>query len=180
MNSLGSIAWSSVGKKVITGLTGFMLIGFIMVHLLGNLTIFIGPDAFNHYAHFLESLVHGWFIYVFEAGIITVFVFHMVSAFTVAWLDKRSARKEGYKYAKDAGGTSRKTFASKTMIYGGALIIVFVIGHVWAFKFGQHEILPGGMKNIFKTVAIAFKQPAVVAWYVFVMILLGLHLRHGF
>jgi len=162
MNSFGSTAWSSIGKKVITGITGFCLIGFIIVHLLGNLTIFIGPDAFNHYAHFLESLIHGWFIYAFEAGLIAIFVFHMVSAFTVAWTDKRAARKEGYKYAKNAGGTSRKTLASRTMIYGGALIIIFVIGHVWTFKFGDHEILPGGVKNLL------------------VMAVLGFHLRHGF
>lgn len=180
MNSFGSIAWSSIGKKVITGITGFLLIGFVIVHLLGNLTIFIGPDAFNHYAHFLESLVHGWFIYVFEVGILAVFVFHMVAAFTVAWLDKRRARREGYKYAKNAGGASRKTLASQTMIYGGALIIVFVVWHVWAFKFGDHEILDGGIKNIFKTVAIAFQQPAVVAWCVFAMIVAGFHLWHGF
>ena len=54
MDSFGAIAWSSVGKKVITGITGFALIGFVIVHLLGNLTLFIGPDAFNRYAHFLE------------------------------------------------------------------------------------------------------------------------------
>jgi succinate dehydrogenase / fumarate reductase cytochrome b subunit len=180
MQSFGSTAWSSVGKKVITGITGFLLMGFIIVHLLGNLTIFIGPDAFNHYAHFLESLVHGWFIYVFEAGLIAVLVFHMVSAVAVAWTDKRRARKEGYKYAKDAGGASRKTLASRTMIYGGVLIIVFIIGHVYAFKFGDHEVLPGGVKNLYKTVAIAFQKPEVVVWYVFMMTVLGFHLRHGF
>ena len=55
MSSFGSVAWSSVGKKVITGMTGLALIGFVIVHLLGNLTLFIGPDAFNGYAHFLET-----------------------------------------------------------------------------------------------------------------------------
>jgi len=180
MDSFGSIAWSSVGKKVITGITGLALFGFVCVHLLGNLTIFIGPHAFNGYAHFLEGLMHGWLIYVFEAGLVAIFVFHMVSTFYVAWLDKRAARKEGYRHSRDAGGKSKKTLASKTMIYTGILIILFVIGHVWMFKFGDHKVGPDGVKDLYSTVVAAFKQPGIMIYYVVMMILLGLHLRHGF
>jgi succinate dehydrogenase / fumarate reductase cytochrome b subunit len=183
MDSFGSIAWSSVGKKVITGITGLALFGFICVHLLGNLTLFIGPHAFNAYAHFLEGLMHGSAVYALEAGLIAIFVFHMVSTFYVAWLDKRKARREGYKHARDAGGASKKTLASKTMIYTGILIILFVIGHVWMFKFGDHAIVTHdgtAMKDLYSTVVAAFKQPGITGYYVFMMILLGLHLRHGF
>jgi succinate dehydrogenase / fumarate reductase cytochrome b subunit len=174
MDSFGSAAWSSVGKKVITGLTGFFLIGFVVVHLIGNLTLFIGPDAFNHYAHFLETALHGWLIYGFEIGMFLIFVFHIVSAFTVAWTDKRKARQQGYKYSRDAGGKSRKT-----MIYTGALLLVFVIGHIYLFKFGNHEIGSDGVKNLYKTVVTVFKGIGFTAFTVFAMILLGFHLRHG-
>jgi len=180
MASFGAIAWSSVGKKVITGITGFFLIGFICVHLLGNLTLFVGPASFNGYAHFLESIFDGWFVIAFELGLLTIFLFHMTAAVTVAWLDKYKARKQGYKYARNAGGKSRKTIASRTMIYSGALIIAFMVGHVWMFKFGPHEILAGGVKNLYRTVVETFKQPGFTVFYLAIMTLLGTHLWHGF
>ena len=104
MSSFQAAAWSSVGKKLITGITGLLLIGYVIVHLIGNLTLFIGPDAFNHYAHFLENLLHGWFVIAFEIALITVFLFHIISAATVALLDKFGARPVSYKKRADAGG----------------------------------------------------------------------------
>ncbi len=180
MSSFGSIAWSSVGKKVITGLTGLALFGFVGVHLIGNFTLFLGPGAFNGYAHFLETAVHGWLIYAFEAALIPIFLFHIISAFTVAWTDRRAARKVGYKSLKDAGGKSRKTFSSVTMIYTGVLISVFVIGHIFLFKFADHELLDGGVKNLYKVVVTTFKSIGFTAFTTIVMIMLGFHLRHGF
>ncbi len=180
MTSFGSALWSSVGKKVITGLTGFLLVGFVVVHLLGNLTLFIGPSAFNGYAHFLETAVHGWLIYAFEVGLIVIFAFHITAAVTVAVTDKLAARKQGYKYARNAGGRSRKTLASRSMIVSGIIIGFFVIAHVFLFKFGDHEKGPDGVKNLYKTVVTWFKDPAFTAFTVVAMILLGLHLRHGF
>lgn len=183
MASFGSALWSSVGKKVITGLTGLALMGFVVVHLLGNLTLFIGPHAFNEYAHFLETAAHGWLIYAFEIFLFVIFVFHMVSAVTVAWADKRKGRDKGYKYAKDAGGKSRKTLASRSMIYTGAILIVFVIAHIYLFKFNggnPHETDQHGVKNLYKAVVTVFKGPGFTIFTVVAMILLGLHLRHGF
>jgi succinate dehydrogenase / fumarate reductase cytochrome b subunit len=180
MTSFGSAAWSSVGKKVITGLTGFFLIGFVVVHLIGNLTLFLGPHAFNDYAHFLENALHGWLIYAFEIGLFVIFIFHIVAGVTVAWTDKRKARQQGYKYNKNAGGKSRKTLASSTMIYTGVILLVFVIGHIYLFKFGNHEIDAHGVKNLYKTVVTVFKGVGFTVFTVVAMILLGLHLRHGF
>ena len=183
MASLRQIAWSSVGKKVITGITGLALFGFVCVHLLGNLTIFIGPGAFNSYAYFLEHLLHGWLIIGFEIGLITIFLFHMVTTVYVAWMDKRRARPEGYRLAKNAGGKSRKTLASRSMIITGPILIIFVVLHVKMFKFTQHPLIerPDGhhMKDFYAVVLEAFQQPLTTALYVAVMILLGYHLRHG-
>lgn len=182
MASFGSTAWSSVGKKVITGITGLALFGFVIVHLIGNFTLFIGPGAFNSYAHFLESALHGWLIYAFEIAIITIFLFHIVSTFTVAWTDKRAARQEGYKYSRSAGGKSRKTFSSTTMIYTGILLLVYVIYHIKVFKYGAHDmVMVHGteMKNLFKTVVIEFKKLWFMIATVVLMTLLGFHLRHG-
>ena len=180
MDSFGSAAWSSVGKKVITGITGLALFAFVIVHLIGNFTLFLGPGAFNGYAHFLETAVHGWLIYAFEAGIILIFFFHIITTYTVAWADKRKARQVGYKYKRNAGGKSRKTFSSVSMIYTGILLIIFVCYHIWVFKYGAHEIGEDGVKNLYRTVVAAFQA---APWFAIVtvalMILLGFHLRHG-
>lgn len=182
MASFGSTAWSSVGKKVITGITGLALFAFVIVHLIGNFTLLLGPGAFNGYAHFLESALHGWLIYVFEVGIILFFVFHIAAAFTVAWTDKRAARQTGYKYRKNAGGKSRKTFSSTTMIYTGLLLLVFIVYHIKIFKYGAHDMMMVGgveMKNLFRTVVLEFKKAWFVVATVVLMVLLGFHLRHG-
>jgi len=180
MSSFGTTAWSSVGKKAINGLTGMLLMGFIVAHLIGNLTLFIGPGAFNDYAHFLMTALHGWLIYAFEIGLLVIAVFHIVTAVTVAWMDKRAARDVGYKYGKDAKGTSRKTLSSRTMIYSGTIILVFVIAHIYLFKFGNHDLDSKGVLNLYKTVVTVFKGIGFTIFTVVSMILLGLHLRHGF
>jgi succinate dehydrogenase / fumarate reductase cytochrome b subunit len=183
MASLRQVAWSSVGKKVITGVTGLALFGFVIVHLLGNLTLFIGPEAFNGYAYFLEHALHGWLIYAFEVVLIAFFLFHIAAAVTVAWLDKRRARPTGYAMVRDAGGGSRKTLSSRTMIYTGIILLVFVVIHVKMFKFADHPLITRSdghaMKNLYAVVVDAFNDPLIVAAYVAVMILLGFHLRHG-
>ncbi len=170
----GSVAWSSVGKKVITGITGFALMGFIIAHLIGNLTLFIGPHEFVGYAEFLESILYGWFVIAFEAILFFIFLFHMIAAITVAWTDRRKARTEGYKYAKNAGGKSRKTLSSVSMIYTGILLIIFVVGHIYLFKMSPSK------ENLYATVADAFSGLGFTIFTVIVMIMLGLHLRHGF
>ena len=182
MASFASTAWSSVGKKVITGITGLALFAFVIVHLIGNLTLLLGPGAFNGYAHFLESALHGWLIYAFEVGIVLIFAFHIASAFTVAWTDRRAARRTGYRYQRDAGGKSRKTFSSTTMIYTGLLLLLYVAYHIKVFKYGAHEmVMVHGteMKNLFQVVVSAFKNPFMAFGTAVLMALLGFHLRHG-
>jgi succinate dehydrogenase / fumarate reductase cytochrome b subunit len=182
--SFRAIAWSSVGKKLITGITGFALIGFLIGHLLGNLTLFIGPEAFNHYAHFLEELLHGWFIIAFEVVMIAIIVCHILAAATVAVLDKNRARPVAYKKLGRAGHTSRKTLSSVSMIISGLIIFGFLIWHIKTMKYGNPPIIAieggGTMKDLHAVVMRNFEQLWVVVAYVAVMILVGLHLRHGF
>lgn len=176
--------WSSVGKKLLTGITGFLLIGYIILHLLGNLTLLISPQAFNAYAHFLEGLAFGKFVYVFEVGLLAVLFVHIAATVTVAVTDKTKARPDRYAKREDAGGTSRMTLSSKSMIYTGVLLAVFIIWHVKSFKFGGAQHIPDGhggeIKDLYSVVAAAFAQPLIVGVYVAMMVLLGLHLRHGF
>lgn len=184
MASVGTYAGSSVGKKVLVALTGLMLVGFLIVHLLGNLTLLIPDDgeAFNHYAHFLEGLIHGWLIIAFEVGLITLFLLHGINAITVAWLDKERARPQKYAKVANAGGRSHKTLASRSMIFTGPVILIFVVLHVRMFKFADHPmVMYDGvqMKNLYAVVVEAFKTPAIMGAYLVVMFLLGMHLWHG-
>jgi succinate dehydrogenase / fumarate reductase, cytochrome b subunit len=184
MTSFATFAGSSVGKKVIVAITGLLLFGFVIVHLLGNLTLFIpdGGRALNEYAHFLEHLAHGWLVYVFEVGLVAAFLVHAAFAIRAAWLDKRRARPRRYALVRDAGGKSRKTLASRSMILTGPIILIFVVLHVRMFKFADHPpVTYGGveMRDYYSVVVEAFKTPWIVIAYMAVMALLGLHLWHG-
>jgi len=174
---------SSVGRKLVNGLTGAALLAFIVVHLGGNLTLFVGPDLFNSYAHHLEAL--GPLLWLAEAGLAAFFLFHIVSGVSV-WLDGRRARPSAYALESSKDGPSRKSLASRSMIITGIALAVFLPLHVWMFKFNggaphpETELDGKTVKDLYATVETAFQQPAVVAFYVIVMLLLGLHLRHGF
>jgi succinate dehydrogenase / fumarate reductase, cytochrome b subunit len=186
MGTFRSVVWSSVGKKFISGFTGLALLSFVLVHLLGNLTLFMEGEAFNSYAHFLEGLVHGWAVYAAEAGLLILFVLHISAGISVT-LDKWKARPEGYQKTADLGGASRKTFSSRTMIWTGLILLVFVPVHVIMFKFGAAGTIVAGegaghgetMKDLFGLVALDFTKPAVAFGYLAVMLLLGFHLKHG-
>ena len=175
-------AWTSVGKKFISGLTGLVLVGFLIGHLTGNLLLFAGPGAFNEYAHFLEHAVHGWALYAAEAGLLVFFVFHLFSGISVA-LKRRRTRITPYYMAGDAGGTSRKTISSRSMILTGLVLLVFIVFHIRMFKFGDAPLVAraggGEMRDLYALVVFAFTNPWITLCYSVVMVLLGLHLIHG-
>ncbi len=185
MTHLLALLWSSVGKKILMALTGLALIGFVVGHLAGNLTlIFGGADTFNQYAHKLESL--GPLLYAVEIGLIVLFLLHIVSGSSVT-LENRAARAGKYQKVGDAGGPSLKTFSSQTMIITGLVLAGFTIIHVWMFKYGPgveegyvSEVHGVKMRNLHLLVVESFKNPWITFGYVAVMILLGFHLRHAF
>jgi succinate dehydrogenase / fumarate reductase cytochrome b subunit len=185
MASVGQALRSSVGKKLVSGLTGLLLCGFIVAHLIGNLLLLVGREAFNEYAYFLEHLGHGYAVYVMEAGLIAIFLFHAVSGIQVA-LDRRSARSSRYAVTASAGGASRKTIASRSMILTGIVLLLFVPLHVAAFKYGvggefrMTTVHGEPFRDLYGLVVDAFNQAPIAALYVAVMLLLGTHLRHGF
>ncbi len=181
MPSFTSIAWSSVGRKIIMAFTGLGLVGFVTGHLLGNLLL-INPDPapFNKYSHMLISL--GGLLYIVEIGLLAFFLFHSVSGITV-WWGKIKARPESYKVSGDAGDPSRKNFASVTMIYTGALLFIFIAMHVAQFKYGPYyETVIDGvtMRDMHRLVIETFTTTGWMVWYVVATSLIGFHLWHGF
>lgn len=176
---------SSVGRKVIAAISGIALMGFIVVHLAGNLTLLVpdGGEMFNKYAHKLHSL--GPLLWVARAGLLAFFLGHVVTAIGVR-LDEKRARPEGYAMRESKGGPSKQTWSSRSMLVTGIVILLFVPFHVWMFTLNQGadhaKIVHHGveMKDVYLAVVTGFSDP-VKAWaYVAVMALLGFHLRHGF
>lgn len=176
---------SSIGKKLLNGITGVLLLLFIVAHLAGNLTIFVGKDALNAYAATTHSL--GPLLIVIELGLAAVFLLHAGSAISV-WRDNQAARDTRYAVSKSKGAASKQTVASRTMIITGLVLLAFLILHLWQFRFGPttpayQTTLPGHageVWNLHLIVVETFKNPIWTALYVAVMILLGFHLRHGF
>ena len=168
---------SSVGTKLLIGLTGLALFAYLILHLAGNAAIFLGPDAFNEYAHFLIS---NPLIVPIEIGLLLVFLLHIYKTVTM-WMANRRARPVGYAKKELARHTSRKSVASSTMIASGVLIALFVIVHVKQFKFGTFYLVEGSdaVRDLYRTEIEVFQHPLWVAFYVIATVLVGLHLRHG-
>ncbi|MCO5045837.1 MAG: succinate dehydrogenase cytochrome b subunit [Kiritimatiellae bacterium] len=176
---------STVGKKVLASVSGLALVAFVIVHLIGNLTLFVGRDGklFNSYAHHLESL--GPLLYVAEVGLILIVVLHIATALGVR-IGQRRARPQGYGVYGSKHGPSKQTLASRSMAITGVIILLFIPLHVWMFKFnagrGFTDVDFDGhsVKDLYLVVLTAFKDPMKAWAYVGIMALLGLHLRHGF
>jgi succinate dehydrogenase / fumarate reductase cytochrome b subunit len=184
MSKLINALSSTVGRKYLTGITGIGLILFTIVHLLGNLSLFIGPNAFNLYTHKLESI--GPILYVIEIALAICFILHAITGVSV-YLNKKKARPVDYSVYNSAGGNSKQNFSSRSMMVTGSVIMLFLILHISTLKFGPNieqgyvtNINGVDMRDLYRLVIEKFKQLPVVIVYTVVMILLGTHLRHGF
>jgi succinate dehydrogenase / fumarate reductase cytochrome b subunit len=177
---------SSVMKKLLTGISGLSLVLFLIAHLIGNLTLFAGPEVFNAYAQFLHHFMHGMFIRVAEFGLFSFFVIHIGSAVSVA-MSKRRARPSRYAVEGNAGGPSKKSLHSLNMIISGGIILLFVLVHLNHFKFADHEAvgtmrLANGIEvqNVYKLVVGSFQGNfGYVLFYMLAMAVLCSHLIHG-
>ena len=160
---------SSILKKVAMALTGLAMFLFLIGHLGGNLLLLLGPGTFNTYAQTLARIP---LVVPIELGLAGLFLLHVVSAAQVT-LENRRARPEAYVVKKTAGSA---TFASRTLLVGGIVVAVFVVTHVWMFKYGDTL----GSDELYGLVVRTFQNPLMAGWYVLAMIPLGLHLSHGF
>jgi succinate dehydrogenase / fumarate reductase, cytochrome b subunit len=177
-----STLWSTVGKKLLMGLTGLFLVAFLVIHLAGNLTLMTGvPDYINIYAHFLHKF--GWIIETLEIGLGLLFLFHLFVGSWVTFFNWRS-RPVRYRKVKGAGHTSHKSIGSSTMIYSGLIVIVFLVVHLFHFKFAdpaRMSLVHGEqIWDLYGIVKDFFSNGWNVLAYELVMVVLGFHLSHGF
>ncbi len=169
MNWYMFLLGSSVGKKILMAVTGLCMIGFLAVHLLGNTMAFAGADAFNGYAHKLHSLQP--YISVFNIGLAALGLVHIVIAILL-FFDNLKARPKSYEMVRNPGG---RTIGSNTMPYTGVLILIFVILHLLKFTFSDKSVTP-----IYQQMAATFSNPLWVVFYVAAMVVVAVHISHGF
>ncbi|NEM97360.1 succinate dehydrogenase cytochrome b subunit [Pontibacter burrus] len=171
---------STIGRKIIMSITGLFLCSFLVVHLVGNLTLFYqdGGEAFNIYSHFMAN---NPVIRTMEIVLVLGFLFHIYDAIVLTRRNK-AARPVGYNNSRPE---ENSTWSSRNMGLLGTIILVFLLVHLWNFfvpaRFGELEGVPDkDYLNLYSEVVLAFKNPIYVALYVISMVALAYHLIHGF
>ncbi len=179
MNWLLDFWRSSIGGKATMAVTGLLLFGFVVAHLLGNLQLLSGPDAINGYAKMLHDL--GPLLWVARLGLLGVFVLHVVTGVRLARMN-RAARPVAY--AKEA--TIQASFASRSMVLSGLSLLVFVVYHLLHFTLGvtnpahfAKKAAAAGGHDVYAMVTTSFAVPAIAIAYMAFQIVLFLHLSHG-
>jgi succinate dehydrogenase / fumarate reductase cytochrome b subunit len=161
-----------VGKKVIMAGTGLIMVAYLITHVLANLLVFQGPAKINAYSAFLHGT--GGALWAARAVLLAALVLHVVAAVQLA------ARRQEARPLAYVGGRRPQvsTFASRTLRWGGALILAFLIYHILHFTVGTaHPDFVEG--NPYHNVATGFQNPIVVGVYLIAMAAVGLHLYHG-
>lgn len=175
MTTRRSLLGSLITTKLIIGATGVLLFLYLVLHVAGNLMVFLGPETFNTYAH---ALISNPLVVPVEIGLVIVFLIHLFKAIRMTVQNQR-ARPAKYAKKEWAGGASQKSLASSSMILTGVAILVFVPIHVMTFKYGAHYDLGDGVRDLYRLEVENFSSPIAVALYLLAMLLVGLHLWHG-
>jgi succinate dehydrogenase / fumarate reductase cytochrome b subunit len=165
-----------VGTKILIGLSGLFLVIYLLIHIAGNLLVFLGPDVFNRYAYTLE--VRNPALPLLELLIVIGFAVHIYKAVTM-YIRNDAARPAKYAMKRRAGRTSRKSFASSTMIASGLWLIIFLVIHVRAFRFAHEIPLPGGGRDLYAQEMDVLVNPFMAGFYILSMLVVGSHLWHG-
>src|SRR5690625_2894396 len=178
MQSGATFLTSSIGKKIIMAVTGLILLGFVIGHMLGNLQIFIGQEQINAYA----ATLHGMpvLLWLARIGLLIAFVVHIWVA-VVLTLENMKARPRNY--LRD--GTIQATYASRTMRWSGVIILAFVIYHLMHFTVQVLDpeftklLDEAGRHDVYGMMIAGFSSFWVSGFYIVAMLLLALHLGHG-
>ena len=184
MNAMLTPVNSSIGKKALVGVTGMLLVLFVLGHLTGNLLVFAGRNAINEYAHFLHEMGHGVLIWVVRLGLLGVFVAHLALAILLRF-ENRRARPVRYAHED----TVQATWASRNMLLTGLVMLFFVLYHLAHFTLGWTSPVtfkgafplhgPDQLPDVYRMVVLGFQNPVVAGLYLVAQLFLCLHLWHG-
>lgn len=166
--------WSStVGKKIVMAVSGIIMIGFLILHMAGNLQLFESAAKLNAYSAFLHGPASE-LLWVVRAVIFVAVIAHIVSAYQLTMLD-RAARPVPYAQRK----LQAATIGSRTMRVGGVLLAIFIVLHLMHFTTLTLQPAQLAKGDVYGNVIVSFRIWWVTAFYVVAMIALGLHLYHG-
>ena len=171
---------TTVGKKYVMAVSGIVLFGYVIGHMLGNLQVYLGPRPINEYAHFLHSTPT--LLWGTRVVLLLAVSAHIVSAIQLVMRNKE-ARPVGYQHKKNIA----TSYAALTMKISGPLILLYILYHLAHLTFGYtaglgYEHLPmdaNGLPDVHSNIVNSFKVPWAVGVYVAAQVLLGLHLYHG-
>ncbi len=177
MNRLVRLFSTSIGRELIMAVTGSLLIAFVIVHMLGNMKVFQGPEALNSYAAWLTGHPLLWFARI---GLFAVFALHIYIGLSLA-RENQASRPTRYRYYKMV----EANLASRYMLLSGLMILAFLVYHLLHFTFAfidaEHTSLVDSQqrRDVYSMMVHGFQDPWISGSYVVAMVLLGLHLLHG-
>jgi succinate dehydrogenase / fumarate reductase cytochrome b subunit len=182
MNAANIFA-SSVGKKFIMAITGMALFLFVVLHLLGNLQVFLGPEAINRYGNLLQTTPE--ILWPARIILLVLVVLHIWAAIQVS-TENRAARPQPYAHYEVVAAS----YASRTMLMSGLIILAFIIYHLLHFTVQLRAINLTGRNfaqledakhqhDVFAMMVLGFRSPVVSIFYIIGMFLLFMHLSHG-
>lgn len=169
---------ATVGKKIVMAGTGAILLLYLVAHMVGNLKVFFGQEAFDHYAHWLRTigepvLPYGWFLWLLRAVLLGSVVLHIAAATQLAVRGSR-ARPARYMHRSRVRGT----YAARTMRWGGVIIALFVVYHLLDLTIGTlNPDFRAGQP--YHNVTTDFGVWFVTIFYTVALAALALHVRHG-
>ncbi|MEJ8641245.1 succinate dehydrogenase [Streptomyces sp. MS1.HAVA.3] len=177
--SAASAVWdSTIGKKTVMAVSGLIMLGYLVAHMLGNLKIFFGADEFNGYAHWLRTLGapflhHEWALWIVRVVLLAAVVAHAVSAYQ---LSRRDIKARPVKYAHKR---RRASYATRTMRWGGIILALFIVWHLLdltTLTVNERAWAGHPYENVLATFSTWYGNTI----YIVAMAAVGLHVRHGF
>ena len=174
--------WNSViGKKVVMAVTGAVMVLFVIVHMLGNLKLFSGPEEINAYSRFLREIGqpefgYGQLLWAVRIVLLVCAVLHVIAATQLTRISWQ-ARPVAYEEKKNV----ETTWAALTMRWSGVLLIVFVVFHLFHLSGGMVGFKPGQFQHlmVYQNIVAAFSNLPISIFYIASMVALGFHLDHG-
>ncbi|MEX1179050.1 MAG: succinate dehydrogenase cytochrome b subunit [Nitriliruptor sp.] len=170
---------SAIGKKYVMAVTGIVLMGYVLAHMIGNLKLYFGAEEFNHYAHFLRELLYpilpeSGTLWIMRVALLAATILHVVAAAQLTAMNRR-ARPDAYRAKRDFVVAD---FAARTMRWTGVIVLLFILYHLADLTF--HWVNPADAgATPYERVVASFSNPLVAGFYLVSNLALGIHLYHG-
>lgn len=170
---------SAIGKKWVMAISGIVLMGYVLLHMIGNLKVYLGPQAINEYSEFLRefgepALPRSTVLWLLRIALIAAFALHIHAAYALTRMNWK-ARAGGYESKRDYEAAN---YASRTMRWSGVIVGLFVLWHLADLTWGW--VNPDYVRgDVYHNMIESFSQPVVAALYIVANLALGLHLYHG-